>query len=93
MLIIKADHMDHPNHLDHLDHSDHQSGRSCAKPQKDLDENFKPEHTLFCLDIKIFAIYALFGRLWVKKGVFFVGKNSVSWARSALFHSIYCILG
>ena len=49
----------------------------------DSDENFKPEHTLFCRELRFVAIYALFGDLWV--------KNSVSWARSALLHGIYCI--
>ena len=45
----------------------------------DSDESFKAQ-----LTILIFvAIYALFGRLWV--------KNSVSWVRSALLHGIYCI--
>ena len=45
----------------------------------DSDENFKPEHTLFCHELRFVAIYALFG------------DHSVSWARSALLHSIYCI--
>ena len=40
----------------------------------DLDENFKPEHTVFCRELRFVAIYALFEDLWV--------KNSVSWARS-----------
>ena len=26
----------------------------------DLDENFKPEHTLFCRELRFAAIYALF---------------------------------
>ena len=26
----------------------------------DLDENFKPEHTLFCRELRFVAIYALF---------------------------------
>ena len=56
----------------------------------DSDENFKPEHTLFCLELRFVAIYALFGDLWAKKVPFWV-KNSVSWARSALLHGIYCI--
>ena len=49
----------------------------------DSDENFKPEHTLFCRELGFVAIYALFGDLWV--------KNSVSWARSALLHGTYHI--
>ena len=62
-----------------------QGGRSL-----EWDENFKPEHTLFCRDLRFVAIYALFGDLWAKKVPFWV-KNSVSWARSALLHGIYCI--
>ena len=49
----------------------------------DSDENFKPEHTLFCRELRFVAIYALFGDLWAKKVPFWV-KNSVSWKRSAL---------
>ena len=56
----------------------------------DLDKKFKPEHTLFCRELRFVAIYALFGDLWAKKVPFWV-KNSVSWARSALLHGIYCI--
>ena len=36
-------------------------------PPKSLgsDENFKPEHTLFCRELRFVAIYALFfGELW-----------------------------
>ena len=34
----------------------------------DSDENFKPEHTLFCHKLRFVAIYALvFGDLWAKK--------------------------
>ena len=53
----------------------------------DSDENFKPEHTLFCRKLRFVAIYALFGDLWAKKVPFWV-KNSVSWARCALIHVI-----
>ena len=56
----------------------------------DSDENFKPEHSLFCRKLRLVAIYALFGDLWAKKVPFWV-KNSVSWVRSALLHGIYCI--
>ena len=61
-------------------------------PPKSLnsDENFKPQHTLFCRKFRFVAIYAPFGDLWAKKMPFWV-KNSVSWARSALLHGIYCI--
>ena len=56
----------------------------------DSDENFKPEHTLFCRKFRFVAMYALFLDLLAKKVPFWV-KNSVSWARSALLHGIYCI--
>ena len=46
----------------------------------DLDETFKPEHMLFCRELRFVAIYALFGDLRAKKVPFWV-KNSVSWAR------------
>ena len=57
----------------------------------DSDENFKPEHTLFCRELRFVAIYALF--FWRSLGIksAFLGKNSASWARSALLHGIYCI--
>ena len=45
----------------------------------DSDENFKPEDTLFCRELRFVAIDALFGDLWAKKVPFWV-KNSVSWA-------------
>ena len=39
----------------------------------DSDENFKPEHTLFCRKLRFVAIYALlFGDLWAKKVPFWV---------------------
>ena len=38
----------------------------------DSDENFKPEHTLFCPESRFVAIYALFGDLWAKKVPFWV---------------------
>ena len=56
----------------------------------DSDKNFKPEYALFCRELRFFAIYALFGDLWAKIVPFWV-KKSVSWARSALLHGIYCI--
>ena len=48
-------------------------------PPKSLDsaENFKLEHTLFCRELRLVAIYALFGDLWAKKVPFLV-NNSVS---------------
>ena len=61
-------------------------------PTKSLgsDENFKTEHTLFCRELRFVAFYALFGDLCAKKVPFGV-KNSVSWARKALLHGMYCI--
>ena len=39
----------------------------------DTDEIFKPEHTLFCCELRFVAIYALFfGDLWGKKVSFWV---------------------
>ena len=39
----------------------------------DSDKNFKPEHTLFCSELRFVAIYALFfGDLWAKKVPFWV---------------------
>ena len=55
----------------------------------DSDENFKPEHTLFCRELRFVVIYALFGDFWAKKVPFWV-KNRVSWERSALLQGIYC---
>ena len=56
----------------------------------DSDKNFKPEHTLFCRELRFVAIYALFWRsLGIKSA--FLGKNSASWTRSALLHGLYCI--
>ena len=46
----------------------------CHPPKSlDSDENFKPEHTLFCRKLRFVAIYALFfGDLWAKKVPFWV---------------------
>ena len=38
----------------------------------DSDEIFKPEHTLFCPELRFVAIYALFGDLLAKKRPFLV---------------------
>ena len=32
----------------------------------DSDKNFKPEHPLFCRELRFVVIYALFGDLWAK---------------------------
>ena len=41
----------------------------------DSDENFKPEHTLFCRKLIFVAIYALFGDAWAKKVPFWVKSS------------------
>ena len=48
----------------------------------DLDNNFKPKHTLFCRDLRTFW------RSLGKKVPFWV-KNSVSWARSYMVNIAY----
>ena len=52
----------------------------------DSDENFKPEHTLFCRELRFVAIYALFLEIfWHKKCLFgykerFLGKKcTITW--------------
>ena len=75
-----------------------QGGRSCAgargAPPKSLDsdENFKPEHTLFCRELRFVAIYALFWRSLGKKSAFlgqkqsFLGKKcTITW-KNCIFH-------
>ena len=54
----------------------------------DSDENFEPEHALFCRELRFVEIYALFLEIFGQKSAF-LGQNSVSWARSALLHGIY----
>ena len=63
-----------------------------ARGHRGSDENFKPEHTLFCCKLRSVAIYALFEDLWAKKVPLWV-KTSVSWARNALLQRIiiYCL--
>ena len=74
-----------------LNAGSNQGGRNCAGARVapaekfGLYENFKPEHTLFCRELRFAAIYALFSRSFGKKVPFWV-KNSVSVARSALLH-------
>ena len=41
----------------------------------DSDENCKPEHTLFCRELRFVAIYALFGDLLAKKSAFLGQKQ------------------
>ena len=40
----------------------------------DSDENFKPEHTLFCRELRFVAIYALFLEIFGQKSAF-LGKT------------------
>ena len=47
----------------------------------DSDENFKPQHTLFCRGLRFVAIYSLFGDLWAKK--------VPVWVKNSIFHGIY----
>ena len=54
-----------------MGYSSLQGGRSCpgarVAPAENLDsdENFKPEHMLFCRELRFVTIYALFfGDLW-----------------------------
>ena len=53
----------------------------------DLDENFKPEHTLFCREIRFVAIYALFGDLWAKKCLF--GSKIVFLGQEVHYYMVY----
>ena len=53
----------------------------------DSDENFKPEHTLFCRELRFFAIYALFGDLWAKKVPF--GSKTVIFRQEVHYYILY----
>ena len=61
-----------------------QDGRSCtgARVAEKLgsDENFKPEHTLFCRELRFVAIYALFGEKcpFLDQKQCFLGKKCTS---------------
>ena len=96
MHIIKADHMDLPNHLDQMDRFDHQGGGSCAKPPRAFaaekfglgQKNLSP-NTLFCLNIKIFAIHPLFGRLWARQVIFFWGVKTVFLGQEVHYYMVY----
>ena len=58
-------------------------------PPKSLDsnENFKPEHTLFCRELRFVAIYALFGDLWAKKCLF--GSKTVFLGQEVHYYMVY----
>ena len=51
----------------------------------DSDQNFKPEHTLFCRKLRFVALFGQKSALLGQKQCF-LGKP-----RSALLHGIYCI--
>ena len=53
----------------------------------DSDENFKPEHTLFCRELRFVAIYALFGDLWAKKFLF--GSKTVFLGQEVHYYMVY----
>ena len=52
----------------------------------DLDENFKPEHTLFCRELRFVAIYALFGD-WAKKVPF--GSKTMFLGQEVHYYMVY----
>ena len=45
----------------------------------DSDENFKPEHTLFCRKLRFVAIYALFLEIFGQKKCLFGSKTVFFW--------------
>ena len=62
------------------------SSRSCVGAQEappkslDSDENFKPEPTLFCRELRFVAIYALFGVPFFGQKQCFLGKKfTLTW--------------
>ena len=48
-----------------------QAGRSCAGARLDWDENFKPEYTLFCRELRFVAMYTLFLEIFGHKKCLF----------------------
>ena len=53
----------------------------------DSDENFKPEHTLFCRELRFVMIYALFGDLLAKKCLF--GSKTVFLGQEVHYYMVY----
>ena len=53
----------------------------------DLDENFKPEHTLFCRKLRFVAIYAPFGDLLAKKCLF--GSKTVFLGQEVHYYMVF----
>ena len=58
-------------------------------PPKSLDsgENFKPEHTQFCCELRFVMIYAFFGDLWAKKCLF--GSKTVFLWQEVHYYMVY----
>ena len=53
----------------------------------DSDENFKPEHTLFCRELRFVAIYALLEILGQKKCLF--GSKTVFLGQEVHYYMVY----
>ena len=53
----------------------------------DSDKNFKPEHMLFCRELRFVAIYAVFGRLWAKIVLF--GSKTVFLGQEVHYNMAY----
>ena len=53
----------------------------------DSDENFKPEHTLFCCELRFVAIYALSGDLWAKEVPFW--SKTVFLGQEVHYYMVY----
>ena len=55
----------------------------------DSDENFKPEHALFCRELRFVAIYALLEIFGQKKCLF--GSKTVFLGQEVHYYMVYCI--
>ena len=66
-------------------------GRAGGPRQKglDSDKNFKPEHALFCRELRLVAIYVLFEDLWAKKCLF--GSKTVFLGQEVHYYMMVCI--
>ena len=53
----------------------------------DSDENFKPEYTLFCHELRFVIICKLFEDLWAKKCLF--GSKTVFIGQEVHFYMVY----
>ena len=70
--------------------TEQQGGRSCAGARVAPAEkfgNFKPEHMLFCRELRFVANYALFGDLWAKKCLF--GSITVFLEQEVHYYMVY----